>query len=115
MIKLIYRGWFIIIIMIMTGTVSAGEAINPETGLPITVELLRQLPIEKIGSYGTVDGISEDAIWIDDKKYMFSSNATFLSKDVRATSRSSFKKGNAVGFILNSDGEIAFLQKIKLK
>jgi len=103
MIKLIYRGWFIIIIMIMTGTVSAGEAINPETGLPITVELLRQLPIEKIGSYGTVDGISEDAIWIDDKKYIFSSNAK------------SFKKGNAVGFILDSDGEIAFLQKIKLK
>jgi len=115
MIKLIYRGWFIIIIMIMTGTVSAGEAINPETGLPITVDLLRQLPIEKIGSYGTVDSISEDAIWIDDKKYIFSSNATFLSKDVGSISRSSFKKGNAIGFILGSDGEIAFLQKIKLK
>ena len=115
MIKLIYRGWLIIIIMIMTGTVSAGEAINPETGLPITVELLRQIPIEQIGSYGTVDEISEDAIWIDDKKYMFSSNATFLSKNVGSTSRSSFKQGNAVGFILDSDGEIAFLQKIKLK
>jgi len=115
MIKLIYRGWFIIIIMIMTGTVSAGEAIFPETGLPITVVLLRQLPIEQIGSYGTVDSLSEDAIWIDDKKYIFSSNATFLSKDVRATSRSSFKKGNAVGFILDSNGAIAFLQKIKLK
>ncbi len=115
MIKLIYRGCFIIMIMIMTGTVSAGEAIFPETGKPITVELLRQLPIEKIGSYGTVDSISEDAIWIDDKKYMFSSNATFLSKNVGSTSRSSFKQGNAVGFILDSDGEIAFLQKIKLK
>ena len=113
MIKLIYRGLFIIIIMIMTGTVSAGEAINPETGQPITVELLRQLPIEKIGSYGTVDSISEDAIWIDDTKYMFSSDVTYLSKDGGFTSKSSFKKGNAVGFILDSDGEIAFLQKIK--
>lgn len=115
MIKLIYRGWLIIIIMIMAGTVGAGEAINPETGLPITVELLRQIPIEKIGSYGTVDGMSGDAVWIDDKKYMFSSNATFLSKSVGYTSRSSFKKGTAVGFILDSDGKIAFLQKIKLK
>ncbi len=115
MIKLIYRGWFIIMIMIMTGTASAGEAIFPETGEPITVELLRQIPIEQIGGYGTVDSLSEDAIWIDDQKYMFSSKAIFLSKDVRTTSRSSFKKGNAVGFILDSDGEIAFLQKIKLK
>ena len=115
MIKLIYRGCFIVMIMIMAGTVSAGEAIFPETGQPITVELLRQIPIEQIGSYGTVDGISEDAIWIDDKKYMFSSNATFLSKDVGSTSKASFKKGNAVGFILDSDGKIAFLQKIKLK
>ena len=115
MIKWIFTGCFIIIIMIMTGTVSAGEAINPETGLPITVELLRQIPIEDIGSYGTVEGISQDAIWIDDRKYIFSSNATFLSKNVGYALRSSFKKGNAVGFILDSDGEIAFLQKIKLK
>ena len=115
MIKLIYKGWVIIIIMIMTGTVNAGEAINPETGLPIRVELLRQIPIEQIGSYGSVDDISEDAIWIDDRKYMFSSNATFLSKNVGYTSKSNFKKGNAVGFILDSNGAIAFLQKIKLK
>lgn len=115
MIKLILRGWFIIMIMIMTGTAHAGEAIFPETGEPITVELLRQLPIEEIGSSGTVDSVSKDAIWIDDKKYMFSSNATFLSKNFRTASKSSFKKGNAVGFILDSDGKIAFLQKIKLK
>ena len=101
--------------MIMTGTVSAGEAIFPETGLPITVELLRQIPIEQIGSYGTVDDISEDTMWIDDKKYIFSSDATFLSKNVGSISKSSFKQGNAVGFILDSDGEIAFLQKIKFK
>ena len=113
MIKWIFTGWFII--MIMTGTVSAGEAIFPETGQPITVELLRQIPIEQIGRYGTVDEISEDAIWINDTKYMFSSNVTFLSKDVKSTPRSSFKQGNAVGFILDSDGKIAFLQKIKLK
>ena len=113
MIKSIFRGLFIV--MIMTGTVNAGEAIFPETGEPITVELLRQIPIEKIGSQGTVDSISAVAIWIDDQKYVFSSYATFLSKDLGYTSRSSFKKGNAVGFILDSDGEIAFLQKIKLK
>jgi len=101
--------------MIMAGTVGAGEAINPETGLPITVELLRQIPIEKIGSYGTVDSISEDAIWIDDKKYMFSSNATFLSKDVGYASKSNFKKGDKVIFILNINNEITLLQKIKLK
>ena len=113
MIKWIFTGWFII--MIMTGTVSAGEAIFPETGKPITVELLRQIPIEQIGGYGTIEGISQDAIWIDDRKYVFSSNVKFLSKDVGSTTRSSFKKGNAVGFILDSNGAIAFLQKIKLK
>ena len=115
MIKWIYTGCLVIIITLMAGTVSAGEAINPETGQPITVEFLRQIPIEQVGSYGTVDSISEDAIWIDDKKYMFSSNVTFLSKDVGFATRSSFKKGNAVGFILDSNGAIAFLQKIKGK
>lgn len=113
MIKLILRGWFIIMIVIMTGTASAGEAIFPETGEPITVELLEKIPIENIGGSGTVDSIGTNTIWIDDQKYIIASDATFLSKDLGYTSKSSFKKGHKVGFILDSDGEIAFLQKIK--
>ena len=110
MIKLIFRGLFIL--MIMTGTANAGEAIFPETGEPITVELLQQIPIEKIGHQGTVDSISQYAILIDDQKYVISSDAIFLTKDVGYTSRSSFKKGHKVGFILDSESKIAFLQRL---
>ncbi|MBT8357744.1 MAG: hypothetical protein KJO61_08260 [Deltaproteobacteria bacterium] len=110
MIKLIFRG--LLIIMIITGTANAGEAILPETGEPITVELLERIPIEKLGGQGTVDGIKQYVIWIDDIKYTFSSDAVFLTKDVGYTSRSDFKKGHKVGFILDSDGKIAFLQRL---
>ena len=110
MIKLIFRG--LLIIMIITGTANAGEAIFPETGEPITVELLEKIPIEEIGDQGTVDSIGQYAIWIDDKKYTLSSDAVFLTKDLGYASRSDFKKGHKVGFILDSDGKIAFLQRL---
>jgi len=99
MIKLIFTGCFIIIITFMAGGAGIVNEALGEEGLG--------------GGTGSIYSIEENAIVINDMKYNFTSSAKFLSKDGVSISKSSFKKGDKVSFILNINNEIVLLQKIK--
>jgi hypothetical protein len=63
------------------------------------------------GGNGTIDSIGENAVVINDMKYKFASNVKFLSNTGSDLTKSLFKKGDPVDFVLNSDSELLALQK----
>lgn len=96
MIKWIFTGCFILIIALMAGGMG-NEALGEEG---------------QGGGIGSIYKIKENAIVIDDMIYNLSSNIKFLAKDGGSTSKSSFKKGDKVSFILNINNEIIVLKKL---
>jgi|GEM_PF-6430246 len=99
MIKWILTGCFIIIITFMAGGAGVVNEALGEEGLG--------------GGSGSIYSIGENAVVINDMKYNFSSSVKFLAKDGGTASKSSFKKGDKISFILNINNEIVLLQKIK--
>ena len=63
------------------------------------------------GGSGTIDSIGPNAVVINDMKYNFASNVKFLSNTGDDLTKSLFKNGDSVDFILNSNSEILALQK----
>jgi len=102
MTKWIYTVCLIIVVTLMTG---AGAALAVR-------ELTDGMSDEGFaGGTGTIDSIGENAVVINDMKYEFASNVKFLSNTGDDLTKSLFKKGDPVDFILNSDREILALQK----
>ena len=100
--KWIYTVCLIIVVTLMTGA-AAALAVN---------ELSDDMSNEGFaGGAGTIDSIGENAVVINDMKYNFASNVKFLSNTGSDLTKSLFKKGDSVDFILNSDSEILALQK----
>ena len=99
MIKWIFTGCFIVIIALMAGGVGVVNEALGEEG--------------QGGGEGSIYNIEGNAVVINDIKYNFSSNVKFLAKDGRSTSKSNFKKGDEVSFILNINNEIIVLQKVE--
>ena len=99
MIKWIFAGCFIIIITFMAGGAGVINEALGEEGFG--------------GGTGSIYSIEGNAVVINDMKYNFTSSAKFLSKDGVSISKSSFKKGDEVSFIININNEIIVLQKSK--
>ena len=99
MIKWIFTGCFIVIIAFMAGGVGVVNEALGEEGLG--------------GGAGSIYSIEGNAIVINDMKYDFSSRVKFLSKDGDSISKSNFKKGDKVSFVLNINNKIIILQKLK--
>ena len=98
MIKWIFTGCFIIIITFMAGGAGVVNEALGEEG--------------RGGGAGSIYSIEGNAIVINDMKYNFSPSTKFLSKDGVSISKSSFKKGDKVSFILNINNKIILLQKL---
>jgi len=101
MTKWIYTVCLIIIVTLVTG--AAALAIN-ESSDNMSEEGFG-------GGTGTIYSIGENDVVINDMKYKFVSNAKFLSNTGGDLTRSMFKKGDDVNFVLNSNNEILALQK----
>ena len=104
MIKWIFTGCLITFIALMAGIAGAGVVNN--TSGDISEEGME-------GGTGIIYSIEGSAVTINDMKYNFSSNVKFLAKDGDTTSKSSFKEGDEVNYILNTNNKIIVLQKNK--
>jgi hypothetical protein len=55
---------------------------------------------------GYIDRLSREVIVIDDSNYRLASEVTFNKPTSKNTSSSSFKEGDFVGILVNSNGEV---------
>ncbi len=101
--------WIYTVCLVMMVTLMAGAA----SAIAIT-ELSDDMSEEGFAEgTGTIYSIEKDAVVINDMKYTFASNVKFLSDTGGGLTKSMFKKGDPVNFVLDSNSEILTLQKRK--
>ena len=102
MTKWIYTVCLIVIVTLMAG---AGAALAID-------ESSDEMSDDDLGAVaGIIDSIGKNAVVIDDMKYNFASDATFLSRTGDRIIKSMFKIGDPVDFVLNANNEISTLQR----
>jgi predicted PurR-regulated permease PerM len=68
---------------------------------------------ETFSGQGCIDQIAAQAVVINDRLYKLSADVTFNTLKMQAASRSWFRPGRLVGFVINSENEIESLWYIQ--
>ncbi len=101
-----------IILIFMTGALYAGDVnILPVEPASDVTETETELTVPEFDAIGTIDGISENEIVIDDRLFKLSTATAFYSKTGERISRSGFSKGRMVGIVLNSSRQAISIWK----
>lgn len=90
---------------------AAPPAKAPQNDLP-TADITRMVA-DEVGNKGKILFISESSINIDDVEYFFTANTRFYSATGAKLSRSSFREGNVVRFLLDTQSTVGILIKLK--
>lgn len=91
---------------LLAGVGSTGSNSEGGVGLP------KHYP-DQFSGFGRIDRIASDEIVIDDLLYRLASSVTYHTPTRTNASRSWFRTGNLVGFVLNSEQEIVSLWLIQ--
>ncbi|MFZ5562956.1 MAG: hypothetical protein ACOZBW_02820 [Thermodesulfobacteriota bacterium] len=101
----------LLICMVPALVFAAQPAKAPENDLPAT-EITRMVA-DEVGNKGTILSIGEGAVNINDVEYFFTANTRFYSVSGAKISRSSFRAGDEVRFLLDTQSTVGILIKLK--
>ena len=93
----------IVLTMFATASISVAEILHTDEGVIIT-----HYP-KSFDKVGTLDGIDDKGLVIDDIFFPFSGSIRYMSPRLRFATRSHFEKGKSVGIVLDENEKVAIL------